>query len=162
MKTGWKTLVREERITDIRDWVKETAQNELEVHVGTDSLQTGKYTQFVTVVVIHRPGKGGRVAYTREVVPRIKQLRERLLKETYKSTELALEILDSCPADLTIHIDANTDEKHLSSKYYKELVGLVMGQGFKAVVKPEAWAATTAADHLVRHHGKLPYKEMTA
>jgi len=33
----------------------------------------------------------------------------------------------------------------------EELVGLVVGQGFNAVVKPEAWAASHAADHAVKH-----------
>ena len=30
------------------------------------------------------------------------------------------------------------------------------GQGFKALIKPESWAASHAADHVVRSHGKLP------
>ena len=39
---------------------------------------------------------------------------------------------------------------HKSSAYVQELVGLVVGQGFKALIKPESWAATHAADHVVR------------
>ena len=60
------------------------------VHVGTDSA-AGRFTQFVTVVVILTPRKGGRVAYRREVVPRITSLRERLLKEVWKSVDLGLQ-----------------------------------------------------------------------
>jgi predicted RNase H-related nuclease YkuK (DUF458 family) len=37
-----------------------------------------------------------------------------------------------------------------SSAYVQELVGLVVGQGFKALIKPESWAASHAADHVVR------------
>jgi hypothetical protein len=44
----------------------------------------------------------------------------------------------------------------MSSKYVEELAGLAMGQGFKTLVKPESWAASHAADHVVRTRGKLP------
>jgi predicted RNase H-related nuclease YkuK (DUF458 family) len=129
-----------------------------ELHIGCDSQQVEKLTEYVTVVVIHRLGKGGRVFYSREKVPRIRELRERLWKEVWRSTELAME-LTSTPdigdvepiAVCAIHIDANVDPKHKSSKYVEELVGLVMGQGFHAMVKPEAWAASHAADHVVKH-----------
>lgn len=154
----WKTL-NGEPIKDIVQFVKESTQHGQIVHVGTDSLQTGRYTQFVTVVVILSPrtdgvGHGGRVFYTREIVPRVTQLRERLMKEVWRSVELAMQLQGS--HDLTVHIDANPDAKHMSSKYLQELVGLVVGCGFKALWKPDSWAATHAADHVVRIKGKMP------
>ncbi len=130
-----------------------------EVHIGSDSQQFGKDTEYVTVVVVYNPGKGGRVFFCRERVPRIKELRERLWKEVWRSTELAMELTttpdigkNEVEIDIqAIHIDANIDPKHKSSKYVEELVGSVMGQGFNAIVKPEAWAASHAADHAVKH-----------
>ena len=110
----------------------------------------------MTVVVILTPTKGGRVAYRREVVPRITSLRERLLKEVWKSVDLGLQFSPIVKGDLTVHIDANPVVAHKSSQYVQELVGLVVGQGFKALIKPESWAASHAADHVVRAHGKLP------
>lgn len=152
----WRTLSGD-KITDIGEFVSHAIHanggNKI-VHVGTDSLQTGRFTQFVTVLVILTPMKGGRVAYTREVVPRIQSLRERLNKEVWRSLDVAMNLPDSL--DLTIHIDANPSEKHMSSKYLHELVGLVVGQGFKALWKPDSWAATHAADHIVRVKGKMP------
>lgn len=158
-KSKWKTLGGEkleagEKIEDIVQWVKESTRRGQVVHVGTDSLQTGRYTQFVTVVVVLNPPKGGRVAYYREVYPRITSLRERLTKEVWMSVELAMKLPEQ--PELTVHIDANASEKHMSSKYLQELVGMVVGQGFKALWKPDAWAATHAADHVVRHKGKMP------
>jgi uncharacterized protein len=150
----WKTL-NEARIADIREFVREASRNGQAVHVGTDSQQTGRHTQFVTVVVILTPTKGGRVAYRREVVPRIASLRERLLSEVWKSVELGLQFSPIVKGDLTVHIDANPVVAHKSSRYVQELVGLVVGQGFKALIKPESWAATHAADHVVRSQGKL-------
>lgn len=152
----WKTL-NDVRIADILQFVREASRDGQSVHVGTDSLQSGRFTQFVTVVVILTPRKGGRVAYRREVVPRIASLRERLLKEVWKSVDLGLQFSPIVKGELSVHIDANPVVTHKSSAYVQELVGLVVGQGFKALIKPESWAASHAADHVVRSRGKLPW-----
>jgi len=153
MKTKWKTLSGE-KIDDIQKFVDASTREGQEVHIGTDSLQSGKFTQFVTVVVIHTPMKGGRVAYARDVVPRIGSLRHRLMDEVWRSVNLAIGL--TCRGAMTIHIDANAQERHMSSRYLQELVGLVVGQGFKALWKPDSWAASHAADHVIRTRGKLP------
>lgn len=155
MASKWKTLTGD-KIEDIQEWIKSETRNGQILHIGTDSLQTGRYTQFVTVVVILNPPKGGRVAYLREVQPRIDSLRERLNKEVWKSIEIAMNVSDTI--DLTVHIDANPDKRYKSSRYVEELVGLVVGQGFKALWKPDSWAATHAADHIVRIKGKVPWQ----
>ena len=113
-------------------------------------------TEFVTVVVILTPGKGGRVAYRRKAVPRIASLRERLLKEVWESVDLGLQFSPIVGGELSVHIDANPVVTHKSSAYVQELVGLVVGQGFKALIKPESWAASHAADHIIRTQGKTP------
>jgi predicted RNase H-related nuclease YkuK (DUF458 family) len=151
----WKTL-NEVPISDILQFVRDASRDGQAVHLGTDSLQTGRFTQFVTVVVILTPMKGGRVAYRREVTPRIPSLRERLLTEVWKSVDLGLKFSPVVKGDLTVHIDANPVVSHKSSAYVHELVGLVVGQGFRALIKSESWAASHAADHVVRTHGKLP------
>jgi predicted RNase H-related nuclease YkuK (DUF458 family) len=51
---------------------------------------------------------------------------------------------------------------HKSSAYVQELVGLVVGQGFKALIKPQSWAASHAADHVVRTFGKRPARGAVA
>jgi predicted RNase H-related nuclease YkuK (DUF458 family) len=145
----WKTL-SEVKIADILQFVRDATRDGQSVHIGTDSLQTGRLTQFVTVVVILTPRKGGRVAYRKETVPRITSLRERLLQEVWKSVDLGLQLSPLVPGELTVHIDANPVVAHKSSAYVQELVGLVVGQGFKALIKPESWAASHAADHAVR------------
>jgi predicted RNase H-related nuclease YkuK (DUF458 family) len=157
----WKTL-HEVRIPDILQFVREASSAGQAVHIGTDSLQSGRFTQFVTVVVILTPRKGGRVAYRREIASRITSLRERLLKEVWKSVDLGLAVSPIVKGDLTVHIDANPVVAYKSSQYVQELVGLVVGQGFKALIKPESWAASHAADHVVRAKGKLPRNGMGA
>ncbi len=145
----WRTL-RGERIEDVLDFVRDNAGEGQSVHVGTDSLQLTRVTRFVTVVAILNPGRGGRAAYSRDTSPRITSLRQRLMREVWLSVDLGLRLHPVVPGDLTVHIDANPVVTHRSSAYVQELVGLVVSQGFRAQVKPESWAATHAADRMVR------------
>jgi hypothetical protein len=147
--TVWKT-VSGKCVADIAAYVAEACADGRTVHIGTDSLQCGRETQFVTVVAVLTEHSGGRAAYSREIVPRMTSLRQRLLKEVWLSVSLGLELTPVIKGDLTIHVDANPSEKHMSNRYVQELVGLAVGQGFKAVIKPDSWAATHAADHIVR------------
>jgi predicted RNase H-related nuclease YkuK (DUF458 family) len=157
----WKTL-GETLVHDILQWVSDASRGGRPVHIGTDSLQAGRLTQFVTVVVVLNPGKGGRVAYRREAVPRVPSLRERLLLEVWRSVDIGLRLSPLVAGDLTVHIDANPVVAHKSSAHVHELVGLVVGQGFRAVIKPQSWAASHAADHVVRLHGKPPRAAVAA
>lgn len=157
MDQGWRTLA-EKVVTDAEVFLKEETIGE--VHIGTDSIQSKRWTQFVTVVAVVGSDAGrarNRAIYRRLVVPRIKSLRERLLREVWLSVELGLSLNESLgERAVTIHIDANQDVKHESSKYVQELVGLAAGTGFKHQIKPNAWCATTIADHTCRTYGKLP------
>ena len=145
----WRTL-RGERIEDVLEFVRDNAGEGQSVHVGTDSLQLTRVTRFVTVVAILNPGRGGRAAHTREACPRITSLRQRLMREVWLSVDLGLRLHPVVPGELTVHIDANPVVTHRSSAYVQELVGLVVSQGFRAQVKPGSWAATHAADRMVR------------
>ena len=158
IEKNWKTLAGQD--VDLRASLMEELAlvPDAEVIIACDSQQVGQSTEYVTVVVVHRPAKGGRVFFCRERIARVRELRERLWKEAWRSVELAMELSstpdigkgDAIPVS-AIHIDANVDQRHKSSKYVEELVGLVMGQGFRAVVKPESFAASHAADHAVKH-----------
>lgn len=148
----WKT-VEGKRVQDIYAEMTEALRGQRKVYIGTDSQQDGQRTQFVTVVVVHNPGKGGRAFYTREAVPRIKSLRERLLKEVWLSVMAALEVnpLLAEESELEVHVDANPNTKFKSSAYVKELTSMVVSQGFEAVLKPDAWVAAHVADHVVKY-----------
>ena len=72
------------------------------------------------------------------------------MREVWLSVDLGLRLHPVVPGELTVHIAANPVVTHRSSAYIQELVGLVVSQGFRAQVKPGSWAATHAADRLVR------------
>lgn len=147
----WKT-VDGQIVENVEQTIADACRGLKVVHIGTDSQQNAMHTEFVTVIVIHTPGKGGRAFYTVEETPRIKSLRERLLKEVWLSVQLGLEMtgmLDDI-SQLLVHVDANPNTQFKSGAYAKELAAMVMSQGFNAVLKPEAWAAMHVADHVVK------------
>jgi predicted RNase H-related nuclease YkuK (DUF458 family) len=51
-----------------------------------------------------------------------------------------------------VHIDINPNPRYKSNVAVKEALGYVKGNlGIDAKIKPDAFAAMHAADHLVRH-----------
>lgn len=161
LERRWRTLGGETVDDMPAALLTELSQGGREVHIGTDSQQNGnRGTEYVTVLVVLTPGKGGRVFYCRERVPRIRSLRERLHREVWMSTELGMELTQTTDIggfalidgnELTIHIDANPNPRFKSSEYVQELAGLVVGQGFRVMLKPDSWTATHVADHVVKH-----------
>lgn len=136
---------------------------DLKVSVGTDSQKgggPGSY-KFATVILIStsqdlggvRVGRGGMIiaaTYYNAFKQRSKELvNERMVFEVGKSVEVAYEIaelLDLYDIPLEIHADINPDPAHESNKALQQAVGYILGMGYSFKVKPEAWAASNAAD----------------
>jgi hypothetical protein len=120
------------------------------VHIGTDAQKHGKFLDFVTAVVVLNPGKGGRVFYTKTRESNINSLQHKLFTEVGLSLEIAQALCEHIEAEqIQVHVDANTNIQWNSGKYHQQLAGMVVGSGFKAVLKPDAWAASHVADHAV-------------
>ncbi len=153
LENTWKTI-ENVKVPDAIKMIKECLETgDREIHVGSDSQQAGKFTEYVTVIVLLQKGKGGRAIYCRERVPRITSLRQRLMKEVWMSVNVGLELNAHIPETigLTIHVDANPNLKFRSSDHVKELTAMVASQGFKTLLKPESWAASHLADHVVKN-----------
>lgn len=149
---AWKTG-SDKRLKDARAEIVPALIAADEIHIGTDSQQSGQWTEFVTVIVLLDKGKGGKVFWTRERVPRIKSLRERLMKEVWLSLGTAMELLEFVKAEkLQIHVDANPNMAFKSSQVVKEATAMVLSQGLNVLTKPHAWAAMHVADHMVKYH----------
>lgn len=124
-------------------------------HVGTDAQKIDRRIEFVTCIVALSPGKGGRVYYTRLRKPprEVRTLRQKLFMEAWLSVETAMELDPHVPdtTPIVVHLDVNPDRRWASSRHINEVVGLVVGQGFEVLFKPDAWAASRAADHVVKN-----------
>lgn len=143
----------------------------LKVSIGTDS-QKIKATlyKFATVILISTSedlgggvivGRGGMIISStfnhdfmkkeEDAKKRDKGLvNERMVFEVGKSIEIASEVaelLDLYEIPLEIHADINPDPKHDSNKALQSAVGYILGMGYDFKIKPDAWAASTAADN---------------
>jgi len=151
----WWTLHGVEML-DMMGTVEQLLKAGRVVHIGTDAQKTNRHMEFVTVVCVLNPGKGGRVFYTRRFDDKNMSLFEKLSAETWFSLELALRMNEEfeLPEELmkiSVHVDANPDTRFDSSDYVKQLAGMVAGSGFPVLVKPNAWCASHVADFAVKH-----------
>jgi len=123
--------------------------------VGTDSksgkLSGGKTLPFISAVVIHRKGKGGRYFWQKKVVEKVGSLRDKIYTETLLSIQLAERLVPQLTKKLNgqryrleIHIDVG--DVGPTREMIKEVVGMVNGNGFTARTKPESYGASCVAD----------------
>ena len=150
----WKTFI-ESKETTILDFMGEFDRNDknTEFYIGTDSQNRSakgkKFCVFTSVLVAYTRGHGGRaILATEKVDHKITDLRRRLMIEAWRSLEVGMYLNNHISPNqvLTIHLDVNDTIKYKSGEYKNELVGLVTAQSFNCEHKPNAWAASFAAD----------------
>jgi predicted RNase H-related nuclease YkuK (DUF458 family) len=138
----------------------------LNISVGTDSQRYGRKGnyKFATVILITTAedlgggvvvGRGGMIISTTyynqfKAKGSDKELvNERMVYEVGKSVEVAYEIaplLDLYEIPLEIHADINPDPMHDSNKALQHAIGYILGMGYSFKIKPDAYAASSAAD----------------
>lgn len=118
--------------------------------VGTDSqnYSSKRMCVFTTVIIAYKLGRGGSVILHRDKSPFIQALRQRLLMEAMRSLEAAWYMDRKIPSKniIEIHLDVNPNLDFRSGQYKDELISLVSSQGFRALIKPHAFAASGVAD----------------
>jgi len=136
---------------EVREAVKNSSKTS-SIYVGCDSKNKKAHTIFALVVVIHLDSsKGGKIYYESLRVPRIKALRQRLMKEVEMAVTASFEICDVIgDKKFEVHLDVNGDPKHQSNIVCKEAIGYVESQGFNCQIKPFAFCSSYAADMVVR------------
>jgi predicted RNase H-related nuclease YkuK (DUF458 family) len=149
-------------IEDIAKYCKEyieTRDGEVEIMIGADSLPKGRrYATYTTVVVIYTVGKGAHIIFSRQHRVSVSNDHTRLWAEVEKALGVATYLRDNgitdMPAvkslDISIHLDFNKDAKHLSNSLHDAAIGYVKAMGFDCHTKPEAPAASYAADRICR------------
>lgn len=133
------------------------------VYIGADSIRFKKgkkgqkpewWAKYSVVVIVHKDSrKGSKIFHMSYVERDFGQLRQRLMTEVQYAVACAQELVDVIGnRNWAIHLDINPDPKYKSSVAVKEALGWVKGMfGRDAVIKPDAFAASHCADHVVRH-----------
>ena len=121
-----------------------------ELLVGTDSSVSGAHVDYVSAIVVHKVGKGGRYYWARKREKKTFSLRQRIWREAWLSFELAQRLLKGLADfslltfNLEIHVDIG--ENGPTKEMIDEVVGMIIGSGFAVRIKPEAYAASSVAD----------------
>lgn len=145
--------------TPIREEVRQVLLDEKEkghamkVCIGTDSQVKGRCTEFATVIVFLRKGKGGFMYIRKEELHRKMSIKERMLDEVAKTLDIAYQLTDLFTAfnvDMEVHADINTNPAFKSNDALKEAMGYIMGMGFSFKMKPHAFASSSCANKMVQ------------
>lgn len=129
------------------------AGHEMKVCIGTDSQVKGKETEFATVIVFIRKGKGGFMYIHNEITKQRMSIKQRMLMEVGKSVEIAYElcnIFSRFSVDMEVHADINTNPNFKSNDALKDAMGYIVGMGFAFKAKPEAFASSNCANKIVQ------------
>ena len=145
-----------ERIAELISQLATESGEVYNVMVGTDSQNFDK-TKVVVVIAFHHVGHGGIFFYEITHVRRLNNLGQKLLYETQLSLECARKLVDAFEnlKDETgfnyerhinkfIHVDAG--ENGPSKKVIPEIVGWITACGYKVIVKPDSYAASSIAN----------------
>lgn len=154
----------EELVARIVALMAQEPQDHYEIVVGTDCHDTpiaeefnhhrelGKAPpmEFVSAIIVHHIGKGGRYFWRRVRERNIYTLRQKIHKEASISFELARRLMRELASrtmldyNLEIHIDVG--QRGRTRELIDEVVGYIRGSGFAVKTKPDAYAASSVAD----------------
>jgi predicted RNase H-related nuclease YkuK (DUF458 family) len=149
-------------IDDIARYMTEDATKKYRVIIGTDSPGSKK-VEFITAIVVHRVGRGGRYWWHKSATKEMPSRKVRILSEVLQSLSIAelaapklrahkllvsylqkLGLKYRIGIPLEIHVDVG--EHGATRNMIQEVVGMVRGNGFEPKIKPESFCASVVAD----------------
>jgi predicted RNase H-related nuclease YkuK (DUF458 family) len=152
-------MSKEFNIDEVRDFIINSSESTC-VYIGADSERyRGKdnhwYADYTVAIVIHIDGSRGckvfgQISTERDYDKRHDRPAYRLMNEVYKASSMYLELFEAIgDKHVEVHLDINPDELHGSSCVIQQATGYIRGMcGFAPKVKPDAFAASYAADRL--------------
>lgn len=133
----------------IVEFVKEDTYRKYSLIVGSDSFP-GEETVFVTAIIIHRKGSGGRYFYRKIKHKKIDSLKLRIFTEASLSLEVAealkRKLSENGFSHLPVEIHLDIGKNGATRSLVKEVIKMIIGSGYVAVTKPDSFGATKVAD----------------
>ena len=145
-------------IDEIKQFISQQSPD-TKIYLGADSerVSAGKYwmAEYYIAVVVHIDGKHGckvfgNITRERDYDQRHDKPALRLMGEVYKVAQLFNELSDVLQDRyVEVHLDINPDDRYASSQVVSQAIGYIRGTcNIEAQVKPQAFAASYAADRL--------------
>lgn len=154
-------------IDDLGEYVREyikfhtpTSPNGMRIYVGCDSEHNKNKTRYATVVLIYHVGAGAHYIFKIDNVQKAKDMYSKLWGEVERAFEVG-EYLEaelegvyprSSPIEklVDIDLDLNPNPRWKSNIAYDSGMGFMKSNGYRVRSKPDAYAASCAADLVCR------------
>jgi predicted RNase H-related nuclease YkuK (DUF458 family) len=146
-------LTFDQLVEDLLAFMAEEPDGSYRLIVGSDS-HTRTELCFVTAIIVHRRGKGARFYYRKRRQHRIRSLRQRIFYEAAMSLTTAERLAQSLASsgttglDVEIHLDIG--ERGETRELIRDVVGMIVGSGFHAEIKPNSYGASKVADRYTK------------
>ncbi len=152
----------DETVREILSFIEAKPNAHYKVIIGSDSLHLqDNGADFVTAIVVHRVGNGGRYFWRRLDLGKFYNLHDRIIQEVMLSIDTAKTLLADLEKatkeheamgmklnwDFEIHVDVG--ENGPTKNLIQEVVGMVRANNFEAKTKPDSYAASKVADRYV-------------
>lgn len=141
-------------VEEIVSFLNEDPKKNYKITIGTDS-PSGASVDFVTAVVVHRIGRGGRYFWKRWPALAVHSIRDKIYKEVNYSLEVTTSLISylsevlkrtNQPIEYGLEIHIDVGEHGATKDMIKEVVGVVRANGFEVKIKPDSYAASKVAD----------------
>lgn len=146
-------------LTEAINYIRSTNEKS-RVYIGGDSrrfLVNSRWTAYYALaIVVHINGNNGcRIFGYKTKEPDYDKKRDRptnrLMTEVYKIADLYLQLAPQIDREIQVHLDINPKKEHASNQVLNQAIGYITGVcGVKPVIKPNSFAASTAADKFLR------------
>ena len=138
---------------DLIEFVQANSDAKFKLIVGTDS-QYGEEVCYVTAIIILREGKGGRFFYSRERERTKLSLNQRILIEASRSLRVAAllteRLAEAGVSGLNVEIHLDVGENGKTKEIIRDVIGMITGSGFGAIIKPDSYGASKVADRYTK------------
>lgn len=146
----------EEMVEDVICQVQGVPAGEYRIIIGTDSQPKPKSESvtFVTAVILHHVGKGGRYYIHREQQQYMYSLRQRMFTEATYSLQIGgmlTEQLHDTGSDCRLEVHLDVGEKGATKQMVHELVSWITQSGYDAKIKPDSYGASKVADRYTKN-----------
>ena len=141
-------------VQEIVSFMELDLKRRYKITIGTDSQRLANAeADFVTAIVVHRVGNGGRYFWRRFELGKFHTLRDRIIQEVMMSLEIAQDVLAELKkmseVDFDFEIHADIGENGETKAMIQEVVGMIRAYNFEPKTKPGSYAASNVADRHV-------------
>ncbi len=142
-------------VVSMFDFIRNEPNAHYRVIIGTDSKE-GKIRSpvhvFVTALIVHRVGSGGRYYWRRTFRRETGSIRDKIYQEalfSLRTSQALIEEMENFPGNhlsnyrVEIHVDVGTNGP--TRTMIREVVGMIESMGFVAKIKPDSFGASQVA-----------------